>query len=272
VALLTSDRIREFFERGFTVVPRVFSRREVGELRGAFDRLRDTAFELGNRVEGDGPLVSSYQGSRFVLERVAGALNGHGVRIERVAWCGGAEPVLDRFGRDPRLLSLASQLLGSPRMNQLINQAHFKLPGDGVEFPWHQDSAHRRYGTGGFADLNGRGSFVQTVTAVDDVGKDNGPLRFIPGSCKLGHIEVDEGRDGKALEELFDPSAAVTPSLEAGSVVLFGPYTVHGSAPNTSQRPRRVFINGFAAPGANARDYPGVDSGRLVEAPHWGRL
>jgi ectoine hydroxylase-related dioxygenase (phytanoyl-CoA dioxygenase family) len=52
--------------------------------------------------------------------------------------------------------------------------------------------------------------------------------------------------------------------MSAGSVLLFGPYSVHGSQPNTSARPRRTFINGYAYPGANARIYPGEGAGRLL--------
>jgi len=54
--------------------------------------------------------------------------------------------------------------------------------------------------------------------------------------------------------------------MEAGSVLLFGPYSFHCSAPNDSTRPRRMFINGFAYPGANTRIYPGDGAGRLVHA------
>jgi hypothetical protein len=47
-------------------------------------------------------------------------------------------------------------------------------------------------------------------------------------------------------------------------VLLFGPYTFHRSLPNRSTRPRRVFINGFAHPGANSRVYPGDGAGRTL--------
>jgi hypothetical protein len=52
--------------------------------------------------------------------------------------------------------------------------------------------------------------------------------------------------------------------MAAGGVLLFGPYTFHRSLPNRSSRPRRVFINGYAAPGANRRVYPGEGAGRLL--------
>jgi hypothetical protein len=47
---------------------------------------------------------------------------------------------------------------------------------------------------------------------------------------------------------------------------MFGPYTFHRSLPNRSQSARRVFINGYAHPGANWRLYPGSEAGRLLEA------
>jgi ectoine hydroxylase-related dioxygenase (phytanoyl-CoA dioxygenase family) len=246
---LRADQMDAFFDAGFTVQPDVFSADEVARMREAFDRLEATARRLGSNAMHDG--------SQFVVD----TLPGGGIKIHRIVWCGAAEPVLSEFGRDPRLLDMASQLLGSSSMNQLINQAHFKLPGDGVGFPWHQDSTHRRYGMAEWTDLNGRGSYVQTLTALDDIGEDNGPLLFIPHSNARGHLDLPP--DG-ALPHWLDPKTAVAATMRAGSVLLFGPYSVHGSEPNNSPRPRRTFINGFAYPGANARIYPGDGAGRLL--------
>ena len=249
---MSGEQVRAFYERGFVVVPDVFTAAELDTMRAAFERLQEAASEL------DAPAM--VRGSQFVVERVRE--NGSSrVRIDRIVWCGAAEPVLSAFGRDRRLVRLAAQLLGAGEMSQLINQAHFKLPGDGVAFPWHQDSTHRRYGRDEWKDLNGRGSYVQTIIAVDDVTEDNGPLEFLPGSCLRGHLDLPP--DG-ALPHDLDPSRAVAATMRAGSVLLFGPYTIHRSLPNRSDHPRRVFINGFAYPGANSRVYPGDGAGRMV--------
>ncbi len=252
---LSALEIKKFFSTGFIVRPAVFDSDEVVEMRRTFDRLERTARALRR--------TRMYRGALFVLATPSGDGRPGPVLIHRVVWCGAAERKLSEFGRDPRLVGMASQLLGSSRMNQLINQAHFKLPGDGVEFPWHQDSTHRRYGSGGWKDANGRGSYVQTVVAIDDMTEQNGPLQFLPGSCRLGHCGLPDGQlpDGKV-----DPQQAVTVILAAGSVALFGPYTFHRSLPNRSRNPRRAFINGFAYPGANARLYPGRGAGRLLSA------
>jgi len=249
---LSHKQVEAFFELGFVVVPDVFRPAEVEDMRAAFVRLERVANTLWQ--------TCMHEGSQFVVEREP---DSAAVRIHRIVWCGAAEPILSRYSMDRRLLAMAAQLLGSSEMNQLINQAHFKLPGDGVEFPWHQDSTHRRFGGDGWQDVNGRGSYVQTVTAIDTVTQDNGPLRFIPGSCRLGHVAlVQNGR----LPSNLDARAAVSATMEAGSVLVFGPYSFHCSAPNDSTRPRRMFINGFAYPGANTRIYPGDGAGRLVHA------
>jgi ectoine hydroxylase-related dioxygenase (phytanoyl-CoA dioxygenase family) len=251
--MLTAAQEREFFEAGFVRVPDVFGPSEVARMRAAFSRLERAACRLGTS--------QTWRGSPFVLDARPDAPP----RILRVVWCGASEPVLSEFGRDPRLVGMAARLLGSDEMHQLVNQAHFKLPGDGVEFPWHQDSTHRRYGRGEWTDANGRGSYVQTLTAIDDMTDENGPVEFLPGSCALGHLEALECSGG-ALPPGLDERSGVKATVAAGGVVLFGPYTIHRSLPNESDRPRRAFVNGFAYPGANSRVYPGEGAGRVVRA------
>jgi hypothetical protein len=46
--------------------------------------------------------------------------------------------------------------------------------------------------------------------------------------------------------------------------MFFGPYTVHASSENTSDRYRRILINGYASPGAKRRVY---GTGRRLIAP-----
>ncbi len=244
------DPLRSAYdEHGFVVVRDVFTPDEVQRMREAFDRMHARAQSLTSTVMLDG--------SQFVVEVVAGE-----VVIHRIVWCGGTEPILSDLGRDRRLLDIASRLLGGNEFDQLINQAHFKFPGDGVEFPWHQDSRHRRYGTDLWTDVDGRGSFVELVTTVDDMTLENGPIEFIPGSHEHGHVPVDD--QGRLPAAVVDEERAVAITAPAGSVIAFGPFVVHGSRPNLGTAPRRSFLNGFALPGANHRVYPGEGSGRRV--------
>jgi ectoine hydroxylase-related dioxygenase (phytanoyl-CoA dioxygenase family) len=243
---LDESQIGEFHDAGYVVLPGVFRDSEIREIGEAFDRLREIATRLTR--------PQMIRGSYFVV-------NDH--RIDRIVWCGAAEPVLLRYGDDARLKWPSSQLLGSNEMEQLICQAHFKLPADGVGFGWHQDSDHRRYGTDEWTDVNGHGSFVQALIAVDAMNEENGPLMVVPGSGRKGHQYLKQST--APLDAIFDGQARPV-LMEPGSVLLLGPYTVHGSKPNRSKHARRVFINGYACPGANRRIYPGDGAGRKLVA------
>jgi hypothetical protein len=249
--VLSQPEISEFFDNGYLVLKGTHGADELGVLELGFERLEARARGLETSGVVDGAL--------FVIERRPSA----GVRIERIVWCGAAEPELLRLGHVPAISVPVAELLGGPEMDQLINQAHIKNPGDGTSFHFHQDSYHRRYGTELFSDVNGRGSFVQALTAVDAMSPDNGGLWVIPKSHLGGHIPTS---DGRLPEGSFDPGAAVPLRLAAGDTVLFGPFTVHGSALNQGTTPRRVFINGFACAGANRREYPGAGRGLRLRA------
>ena len=252
---LDTQAIDQFYEEGYTLVPNVFDRKQLKIASEAFDRLKERADKLAETCVVDN--------SQFVLERTTGPYGRNEVCIHRIVWCEGAEPTLGRLGRQSTIVQMAADILGSDDMVQLINQAHFKLPGDGVRFDWHQDCLHRRYGTDEWRDTNGRGSFLEVIIAIDPMTEENGALEIIPYSCKEGPLPV-EPETRRLLPGSFDPSDAITLTMEPGSALLLGPYTIHGSGPNESDGPRRAFLNGFASPGANARIYPGCGKGRPV--------
>ena len=114
---LTSAQIAEFYDQGFIILPQVFDARDIAAMAAACERLKALAQDL------DGTVL--HQGANFAVDQVE--VDGKQVaRIRRISWCGGAEPVMLEYGSDPRLLSIAADLLDSAEMNQLINQLHFK--------------------------------------------------------------------------------------------------------------------------------------------------
>jgi ectoine hydroxylase-related dioxygenase (phytanoyl-CoA dioxygenase family) len=249
--VLTQAQISDYSATGYLVLKQTFGPEEVRTLAAGFRRLEERAARLSEPAVVDG--------ATFIVERRA----GRPVRIERIVWCGAAEPELLRLGHAKSIVVPVAALLGGPEMDQLINQAHVKNPGDGTTFHFHQDSYHRRYGTELFTDVNGRGSFVQALTAIDAMSAENGGLWVVPRSHLGGHIPT---RDGRLPVGSFDAALAVPLTMAAGDTVLFGPFTVHGSGLNSGTTPRRVLINGFACPGANRREYPGAGTGLRLKA------
>jgi hypothetical protein len=253
---LSDDEIRTYFEVGWIVRRALFGVDEVARMRACFDDLERAADEL--------PETGLHRGSYFVLAEKNGARV-----INRVVWAGGSQRYLLEVGGDARLTVPSAQLLESDAMDHLLNQAHFKRPRDGVTFAWHQDIQHRDKGSGTWTDINGRGSFVQTIIALDEMTPDSGPLQFVPGSAQWGRIELaDAAAPGAVRPAQFREQDAVTIAAKPGDALFFGPYTVHASSENLSNRYRRVLINGYAFPGANRRVYPGDGAGRrLTVAP-----
>ena len=162
-----------------------------------------------------------------------------------------------------KLVAIVAQLCQTQKLSFHRGICRPKLPGTAAAaFPLHQDSHHRGYGTARWEDVNGRGSFVQTATLIDRMTQDNGPLLFVPGSNQQCHLGLPTSQD--EWPEGIDLSGAVTVIGDPGDVAVFGPYTLHGSRLNTSTVSRRIFINGYAYPGANRYAYVGEGAGRLL--------
>jgi ectoine hydroxylase-related dioxygenase (phytanoyl-CoA dioxygenase family) len=254
---LSPAEIRQYYEDGFLILEDLFSREEVAAMAEATERLRamgrEIAVALPDGEDGAAEQKVEHAGSQFVF----GGSNGSR-RLLRVVWAGGCEPAFLACGRDARLTSIVGQIFGSSTAVHLLNQLHAKYPHDGLEFEPHQDSEHRRYGTPEWRDVDGRGSYVQTVVAIDDTTPENGPLIFYPGSGRQGHLDP-------AMVRSHYRGPGVPALLKAGSAAFFGPYVVHRSAENQGTAPRRIAINGFALPGANSRSYFGSGTGVPVE-------
>ena len=252
---LPPSDLRRFYDDGYLILEGLFSREEVAEMAAAAERIRALGREIAAALPGDDPAEGErkieHGGSQFVF--------GGPTRLLRVVWAGGCEPSFLACGRDARLTAIVGQLLGSSTAVQLLNQLHAKYPNDGLEFEPHQDSEHRRYGTPEWRDVDGRGSYVQTVVAIDDTTPENGPLIFYPGSGRRGHL------DPAAVRSDYQDRPGVPALLKAGSAAFFGPYVVHRSAENRGAAPRRIAINGFALPGANSRSYFGAGTGVPVD-------
>jgi len=84
-------------------------------------------------------------------------------------------------------------------------------------------------------------------------------LVFYPRSGRRGHL------DPALVRHRYRRRLGVPALLAAGSAAFFGPYVVHRSAENRGTAPRRIAINGFALPGANARAYFGAGTGVPID-------
>lgn len=219
---------------GFAHIPGVFPRDEIRELSGYFNEVMDLGKGLTEVTK------------RGLAEFRVVPIDGKPT-LKFAKWAASSHAGLDRFRSSPRLLAAAMALLG-PDLRQITNQMHYKNPGDGVSFQFHQDCTFRKPDA---AYRNLADSFCQIAIAVDASTEENGCLQFIPGSHREARALLEGGYEGweanggnQAVLARFPPP--VNGLMEPGDLMVWSAYTIHGSRPNRSDRPRRVYINGFA--------------------------
>jgi hypothetical protein len=226
--------IEEYWERGFARIPGAFPRSDIDELAAYFDEI----LALGTGLQ-----KTTKQGlAEFRVVPIDGKPT-----LKFAKWASSLHAGLNRFRSSPRLLEPVMALLG-PDLRQITNQMHYKNPGDGVSFQMHQDCTFRKPDAA-YRDLYG--GFLQAAIAVDPSTVENGCLQLVPGSHKERKALLSGGYEGweangenqKTLERL---APAVDALMDPGDLLVWNPFTIHGSQPNRSARSRRVYINGFA--------------------------
>ncbi len=138
--------------------------------------------------------------------------------------------------RVPEILDMVEQVLGPDFA--LWNSSFFAKPAvNGHATPWHQD--------GEYWPIRPLATCTVWI-AVDDATRENGCLRFIPGSHRGGRLLAHRTNSSPGLtlnQELlaseFDESEAVDLELEAGRISLHDVFLAHGSEANRSPQARR---------------------------------
>ena len=171
--------------------------------------------------------------------------------IIQAYWFSWISAPLEAQRRDMRYFELLEPLLG-PDIKQISNQIHWKPPGAKyTSYRFHQDVRFREKPE---AFTNLETHYITTGLAIDRQDAENGALRMFPASHTRGYLGLNDdgpvmkGRDSAA--ELaaagLDARDAVVVELEPGDLVMWGLYTVHGSAPNLSpDRDRRLILNSY---------------------------
>lgn len=147
------------------------------------------------------------------------------------------DPAFDRFSRDPRLATIASQIgLGAPRLVQ--SMYIFKQPRIGGEVTSHQDATFL------YTDPI---SVVGFWFALQDATVDNGCLEALPGGHRLGLKSVfRRNGEGGVRTDTIDAQSLPTEGfvpLEApkGTLVVLHGLLPHRSRANLSDRSRHAY-------------------------------
>jgi len=139
--------------------------------------------------------------------------------------------------KNSRITEVLRQLLGPDVLLQ-TSKLNTKAPGGGAAVEWHQDWAF-------YPHTND--AILACGVMLEDVNLANGPLQVIPGSHK-GPV-LDHNNASGVFCGAIDPGdpdfhsdQAVTLTGKAGSMTVHHARTLHGSAPNQSDRARLLLF------------------------------
>jgi hypothetical protein len=233
-----SGAVEHYREHGYAIVRGFFSPDEVARMARGFDRHWSIGMGHG---------ASWRHGNLFYRLGEDAAL---GKVVKMVQWPAYEDALLEGARRDPRWLDLLAPLLGQD-IKQIINQLHWKPPGAAAaEFAFHQDVKSRRPRA---AYRNLPDCYVQTGIAIDPHRASNGAMRILPGSHRLGELQL--GNMGHSLGQRMaddaltaaglDPSKVIDLELNPGDVALWNVFTIHGSGANRTLIDRRFYLNGY---------------------------
>lgn len=212
---------KQFFEEnGYYVAKGVYSKAELKHLESEFDR-------IVNQLLGSGEHVNARWGGNANQKIDGGGtvvIHTHNVQCFSAAW-------MRAFMQD-RFLNTAQEFLGP---NIILHHSKlFQKPAEkGAPFPTHQDWSYFP---------TEKDTMIAGVIHVTDTTEEMGCFRVYPGSHKLGRLPLTSGQvDNETLDKY--PIEKATPLIaEAGDVVFFHYFTLHGSLPNRSNKVRKTVL------------------------------
>jgi len=224
--MLTQAQITQYNETGAIVVPDVLTQDEVLRLRRVTDEFVQRARGLTTHTD-IYDLEDSHTPDNPRVRRIKAAHLHH--------------PEYARLIRHPKIVAALQDLWG-PDLRFDTAKLNLKCAGFGAPVEWHQDWAFYPHTNDDLAAVG---------VMFDDMEMANGPLMIVPGSHR-GPV-FDHHANGifcGAMDPAnhdVDYASAVPLTGKAGSITIHHVRAVHGSAPNVSDRDRRLLLFQFRA-------------------------
>lgn len=227
--------MREDYERdGFVIVRNAMTWEQIEEMRRESDAVVQRAKDA---KEG----TSFFWGGDFVSPEERAKLNINGIHDPQFHSAAFARLLVNC----DKVLDVVEELIG-PNIQLHHTKLIVKPPESGAPFPMHQDYPyfpHEKH------------TMLAAMFHFDDATIENGCLRVVPGSHKMGKLDTVTGTNYLDPKE-FSIESALPCEVNSGDVLIFSYLTIHGSGLNTSDRPRRNWLVQMRA----ADDLPTVDT------------
>lgn len=233
MAVLTQAQVKQYHRDGYIVAPGAATQANFEAMTAELDVWVEES--RAHRTNYGETLIGS---PRFDLEP------GHSAEKPKLRRVNNPAEISEAYRAaafDGPLGDMAAALLG-PDVKFLQCKINLKLPGTATRVEYHQDFSYVPYTND---------DALTALVMLDDMTMENGCLMVVPGSHREGQASLwQEGRyTGKVSTEKTEECLrrAVPITGRTGDVCLMHTLLLHGSEPNASDRPRRLFICGYSA-------------------------
>ncbi|KAI5646348.1 phytanoyl-CoA dioxygenase (PhyH) domain-containing protein [Phthorimaea operculella] len=223
---LTKDQVQFYKDNGFIILKNSIDKQQFGRISKEYDRIFNLKRSPAMETSWEGDVIKKAAGNKeYSVDSV------HDLQFH--------SEVFSDLVTNKNLLEAMEDIMGTPNILLHHTKAHRKPPGKGAPYVMHQDYPYFPYKNH---------SMVAVVLAVDPCTPKNGGFCVYPGSHKNGPME-DHGYKGSSIQTYHwvDPKkypieGATPVILDAGDILVFSYFLLHGSYMNESEMPRRMFL------------------------------
>ncbi len=217
--------IAEQFEKdGYYIAKGVFKGQELEALQKDFDRIVEQLQNSGEQVN------ARWGGNRMKEISKENQYVVHTHQVQNYSQAYAKAFYSDAF------LDATEEIIG-PDIILHHSKLFMKPPENGAPFPMHQDWGY-------FPTY--KDSMIAGVIHLSNATDEMGCFRVYPGSHKLGRLEgmfgQEPGERMNPLAEKYPLDQSTALEAEAGDVVFFHYFLLHGSKPNISSKSRKTVL------------------------------
>jgi phytanoyl-CoA hydroxylase len=247
--MISDEMVQAYRRDGVIVVPEVLDAGMLAKVRTVIAELVAGAADVTEHTE---------------IYDLEPGHNRENPRVRRIKAPHKVHPIFDEIVRSPDVIGILAKLIG-PGLRLHGSKLNMKSAQYGSPVEWHQDWAF-------YPHTND--DILAIGVLLDDCDLENGPMLVTPGSHTGKDVWNHHGEDG-CFAGLIDPDLiqdeikrAVPCTGKAGSMSFHHVRALHGSAMNTSNRPRNLLLYEVAASDAwplmGVKDFAEFDSRRLA--------
>jgi len=236
---LTPEQAAHFAENGYVVVQDVISPETLRDLRA---RVEDICGDIAKaQAEAKARHSSGDREGVTFLSEGGGTATATKPALRKLAALAPSDPFFREIAASAKILDVVAELTGGAKTIMLYSDQVFLKPAHcGSAKPLHQDNSNFK--------ITPASTGITCWMAIDDATLENGCLRYVPGSHKLGLVPHKSIKNTPHLipesDEFYQKE--VPCPVPAGSAVFHHTLALHDSVANTSPHARRAWALHYA--------------------------